>query len=72
MMADQIYKDSIRTPEERAKSLLEEMSLDEKMAQAAGVFPFGEDYQDMEKLAAQMPFRNRYGKYPGDAEDPHP
>ena len=44
MMADQIYKDSIRTPEERAKSLLEEMSLDEKMAQAAGVFPFGEDY----------------------------
>ena len=43
MMADQIYKDSIRTPEERAKSLLEEMSLDEKMAQAAGVFPFGED-----------------------------
>ena len=56
MMADQIYKDSIRTPEERAKSLLEEMSLDEKMAQAAGVFPFGEDYQDMEKLAAQMPF----------------
>ena len=56
MMADQIYKDSIRTPEERAKSLLEEMSMDEKMAQAAGVFPFGEDYQDMEKLAAQMPF----------------
>ena len=41
MMADQIYKDSIRTPEERAKSLLEEMSLDEKMAQAAGGFRLG-------------------------------
>ena len=26
MMADQIYKDSIRTPEERAKSLLEEIA----------------------------------------------
>ena len=32
------------------------MSLDEKMAGRTGVFPFGEDYQDMEKLAAQMPF----------------
>ena len=56
MMTGQIYKDSSRTPKERAKSLLEDLSLNEKMAQVAGVFPFGEDYQDMEKLAARMPF----------------
>lgn len=45
-----------KTPLERAQSLLKALTLDEKLAQLAGIFPFGEDYQDMEQLAAQMPF----------------
>ena len=44
-----LYEDSRRSPEERARALLEELSLDEKMAQVAGIFPFGESYNDMEK-----------------------
>lgn len=51
-----LYEDSSRSPEERARALLGELSLDEKMAQVAGIFPFGESYNDMDKLASEMPF----------------
>lgn len=50
------YSDTKRSPKERAQNLLEELTLDEKMAQLGCIFPFGEIYDDMEKLAAQMPF----------------
>ncbi|MBQ6315991.1 MAG: glycoside hydrolase family 3 C-terminal domain-containing protein [Oscillospiraceae bacterium] len=44
------------TPKERAKALLGEMSLDEKMAQLGCVFPFGENAQDFDWISAQVPF----------------
>ena len=36
------YTDTERTPAERARALLEEMTLDEKMAQLGCIFPFGD------------------------------
>lgn len=50
------YLDSTKTPEERAKLLLAELSLDEKMAQVGCIFPFGESYTDMGKISADTPF----------------
>lgn len=50
------YLDSTKTPEERAKLLLAELSLDEKMAQVGCIFPFGENYTDMGKISADTPF----------------
>ncbi len=55
-MKEKEYQDSGRPPQERAAALLAELSLDEKMAQVHCVFPFGETYDDMEKLAAETPF----------------
>lgn len=49
------YLDSTKTPEERAKLLLAELSLDEKMAQVGCIFPFGESYTDMGKISADTP-----------------
>lgn len=49
------YLDSTKTPEERAKLLLAELSLDEKMAQVRCIFPFGESYTDMGKISADTP-----------------
>ena len=43
-------------PDERAESLLKELSLDEKMAQLSCVFPFGELAQDMDRISEQTPF----------------
>lgn len=43
-------------PDERARLLLREMTLDEKMAQINCVFPFDTTYQDMDWIAAQTPF----------------
>lgn len=40
------YLDTTLKPELRAQALLEELSLEEKMAQINGVFPFDEDYND--------------------------
>lgn len=51
-----IYQDPAYTPEERAKALLEEMTLEEKMAQVNCVFPFGEQYDDLEQISAGTPF----------------
>ena len=49
------YLDSNKTPQERAASLLAELSLDEKMAQVNCIFPFGEMYKDMEKISEGTP-----------------
>lgn len=45
-----------KTPEERAEMLLQELSLDEKMAQVNCVFPFDKTSQDMDWISAQTPF----------------
>lgn len=50
------YQDISKTPRERAAALLAEMSMEEKMAQVNCMFPFGENYDDMEKIAADTPF----------------
>ncbi|MBD5525576.1 MAG: beta-glucosidase [Lachnospiraceae bacterium] len=50
------YLDETKTPQDRATALLAEMSLDEKMAQVNCVFPFGEMYEDMEKISEDTPF----------------
>ena len=50
------YTDTERTPAERARALLEEMTLDEKMAQHGCIFPFGDSYDDMEQQALEMPY----------------
>ena len=42
-------------PDERARLLLREMTLDEKVAQINCVFPFDTTYQDMDWIAAQTP-----------------
>ena len=41
------YLNASLAPEKRAKALLEEMSLEEKAAQLTGVFPFDEEYKDL-------------------------
>lgn len=43
-------------PEERARLLLQELTLDEKMAQINCVFPFAATYQDMDWISAHTPF----------------
>ena len=50
------YLDETKTPQDRATALLAEMSLDEKMAQVNCIFPFGEMYEDMEKISEGTPF----------------
>lgn len=50
------YTDVTRSPVERAQALLKDMTLDEKMAQLGCIFPFGDNYDNMEQLAAQMPY----------------
>ncbi|MBO6041476.1 MAG: glycoside hydrolase family 3 C-terminal domain-containing protein [Oscillospiraceae bacterium] len=50
------YCNSAISPEERARLLLKELSLDEKMAQVGCVFPFGEKARDMDWIAGQTPF----------------
>lgn len=49
------YMDVNLSPQERAKDLLARLSLDEKMAQLNGVFPFGEHYKDMEYISQRTP-----------------
>lgn len=49
------YMDTGLTAPERARELLKEMSLEEKMAQVNGIFPFGETYLDYDKIAADTP-----------------
>jgi beta-glucosidase len=50
------YLDINKTPQERAAALLGELSLDEKMAQVNCIFPFGEMYEDMDKISEGTPF----------------
>lgn len=50
------YTDVTKSPAERAQALLKEMTLDEKMAQLGCIFPFGENYDDMEQQASEMPY----------------
>ena len=53
---DAEYTDVTKNPAERAQALLKEMTLDEKMAQLGCIFPFGENYDDMEQQASEMPY----------------
>lgn len=50
------YLDINKTPQERAAALLAQLSPEEKMAQVNCIFPFGETYDDMEKISKSMPF----------------
>ena len=50
------YLDCNKTPQERAAALLAELSLDEKMAQVNCIFPFGEMYEDMDRISEGTPF----------------
>ena len=49
------YLDINKAPQERAAALLAELSIDEKMAQVNCIFPFGEIYEDMEKISEGTP-----------------
>ena len=49
------YLDHTQKPWFRAQALLEELSLEEKVAQLCGVFPFDEDYDDFENIASKVP-----------------
>lgn len=49
------YLDTSLKPEVRAQELLKEMSLEEKIAQINGVFPFDEDYRDFESISKRVP-----------------
>lgn len=53
---EKLYQDSSRSPKERAKALLTELTLDEKIAQVGCIFPFGDNCNDMEKQAKDMPY----------------
>ncbi len=50
------YMDPDLAARERALELLEELSLEEKMAQVSSIFPFGEAYLDYDKTAADTPY----------------
>ncbi len=50
------YGDANLSAHERAAALIQELSLDEKMAQVGCIFPFGETFGDVELMGKQMPF----------------
>ena len=50
------YKNTALPPKERAQLLLQELSLDEKMAQLNCVFPFGEVANDFTEISARVPY----------------
>lgn len=50
------YQDTGKTPEERARLLLADLSLEEKMAQVNCIFPFGEFYDDMDRISEGTPY----------------
>ena len=50
------YRDTTKSPAERARELLEELTLEEKMAQLTCIFPFGDSFDDMEQQAEEMPY----------------
>lgn len=51
-----IYTDITKSPAERAQALLDDMTLEEKMAQLGCVFPLGDGYDDMEQQAVEIPY----------------
>lgn len=53
---NKIYLDETRSVEERAKDLLSDMSLEEKMAQINCVFPFDKNAMDLAWIADQVPY----------------
>ena len=50
------YRDTTKSPAERARELLEELTLEEKMAQLTCIFPFGDSFDDVEQQAKEMPY----------------
>lgn len=50
------YMDASLSPEYRAKDLLADLTLDEKMAQVSCVFPFDQDCFDFEKISDNVRF----------------
>ena len=50
------YRDTTKSPAERARELLKELTLEEKMAQLTCIFPFGDSFDDMEQQAEEMPY----------------
>ncbi len=50
------YRDTTKSPAERARKLLAELTLEEKMAQLTCIFPFGDSFDDMEQQAEEMPY----------------
>lgn len=50
------YRDITKSPKERARELLAELTLDEKMAQLTCIFPFGDSFDDMDRQAEEMPY----------------
>lgn len=54
-MAQERLKEK-NSPEMRAEKLLKDLSLEEKMAQVSCIFPFGETYNDMEKISQSTVF----------------
>ena len=50
------YRNSRLSPEERASLLLQEMSLEEKMAQVNCVFPFDKTYLNCDWIKEQVPY----------------
>lgn len=50
------YLDQRLRAKERAQELLEEMSLEEKMAQVNCIFPFGEEYLDYKSIEEKVSF----------------
>ncbi len=55
-MNSSVWKNKALRPEDRAQALLEELSLDEKLAQVGCVFPLNERYQDLDWIASQTPW----------------
>lgn len=50
------YMDAALSAQERAKALLQELTLDEKMAQINCIFPFDKLYLDFDFIARSVPF----------------
>ncbi len=50
------YRDTTKSPAERARELLAELTLEEKMAQLTCIFPFGDSFDDMKQQAKEIPY----------------
>ena len=51
-----VYCDPSRSPEERAQALLQELTLDEKLAQVNCVFPYNGVERDLDWISARVPY----------------